>query len=287
MLKGSGSGMVASKQESCSVTPSPVKVRSRLAQLYGLVRDFVRRYRLLYMIVRVAKYGPFMGIRNQRARKQLIASCERTEGVTLYLGSGGRRQRRMVNLDITPVTGPDVVADGYMLPFRSATFDAIFCDYVIEHVPDPERFLTSAVSSLKPSGFFYLEFPFIQPLHGQPSDFTRWSRKGFELAAARCGLNVVESGIHSGPAFTVFWLITEWLAILLSGGIQPLLLAQRWLLRWLFAPLLILDILMFHIPCAEVLASGFYFVGALDTRANAMATDRMKTPKRPRANGLS
>jgi len=35
----------------------------------------------------------------------------------LNLGSGGCRLRGVVNLDVTPVTGPHVVGDGYALPF--------------------------------------------------------------------------------------------------------------------------------------------------------------------------
>ena len=101
--------------------------------------------------------------------------------------SCGRRDARMINLDVTLVTGPDVVGDGYRLPFREGTFDVIFCDYVIEHVPGAESILRAVRRALRPRGLFSLEVPFHQPVHGE-ADFPRWTQDGFVRAAERSGL---------------------------------------------------------------------------------------------------
>ena len=229
---------------------------------YCVGRRFIRRHRMLYALVRVVKYGPFMGVRDQRARRRLLSRAWLQGWKLLYLGSGGRYQAGMVNLDLTPITGPDVVGNGYCLPFPDGTFDAVFCDYVIEHVGDPESFLAAASRVLKPEGIFYLEIPFLQPQHGGASDFTRWSRRGFIEVATRAGLAVEESGVHLGPAFTLFWILKEWIALAISFGIRPLSLSLNYLLSWVLSPLLLLDLAMLRMPGSEQLAAGFYVLAS-------------------------
>ena len=153
----------------------------------------------------------------------------------LYLGSGDRRQPAKINLDITPVTGPDVVG-GYRLPFRDGTFGAI-SEYMIEHVPDSEGFLAAASRALKPSGVFYLEFLFLQPLHGHPSDFTRcppppvsptrWSAPVFRCvrAASMLGLRTPCSCFWPNGGGTP-----------VSSGLTPVRRLLSYLLSWLLAP---------------------------------------------------
>ena len=231
-------------------------------RLYKHVRAIARANAGIYFLVRLIKFGPFMGLRNQRARRELLAQARADGWRVLNLGSGGRKQSAMVNLDVTPVTGPDVVGDGYHLPFRDSTFDLIMCDYVIEHVPDPEKFIAAARTALRDGGIFYFETPFLQPMHGGDADFTRWTRRGFIKAATRGGLNVTKSGIHLGPAFTLFWVLNEWLAIVFSFGVPALFKILNYIFRWLLSPLMIIDAMTLHLPGAERLASGFYVVAS-------------------------
>lgn len=228
--------------------------------LFLKARRILRRNQFVYDLVRTIRYGPLYGIRVQRVRRSLLRRAETENWLMLNLGSGGKRIPNMINLDVTPVTGPDVVGDGYSLPFRDGTFDAVFCEYVIEHVPDPEGFIAAASHALKPDGIFYLEIPFLQPLHGEGADFTRWTREGFIRAAERAGLQILEIGVHVGPAFTLYWILKNWIAALLSFGIRPLYEVFRYLLSWFLAPLMLLDIVMLRLPQSEELANGFYVV---------------------------
>ena len=216
-------------------------------------REWVRRHRRLYVLVRILKYGPYRGFTDERARRLLLERAEREGWRVLYLGSGGRRQPGMVNLDITWDTGPDVVGDGFRLPFADASFDAIFCESVIEHVPDPERFLAAASRTLKPGGSWYLEVPFLQPWHGG-ADFQRWSVEGFRDALCRAGLEPVEAGLHMGPGFGLMWIVREWLALAFSCGFAPLRAAWRWGLGFVLSPLLLADPLLMRLPGASELA---------------------------------
>src|SRR3989344_1811599 len=56
----------------------------------------------------------------------------------LNVGSGPRRLREdVVNVDVMPFEGVDVVADAEHLPFPVARVDAGVCVNVLEHVVDP------------------------------------------------------------------------------------------------------------------------------------------------------
>jgi SAM-dependent methyltransferase len=241
--------------------------------VYDKLRRLVRRNRHIYEAVKVFKYGPHIGFRNRSVRRALIREGIERGWLMLNLGSGGRRHPAMINLDLLPVTGPDVVADAFTLPFRPQTFDAIFCDSVIEHVAEPERFLVSIAATLKPSGILYLEVPFLQPMHGLPHDFTRWTKQGFRAAAARAGLTVTACDVEMGPGFAMFWLLTDWLALLLSFGSAPIQATIRYLLRWLLAPIMLADLLFRHIRFSEALASSFFFVVRPEKTRNAGAFD--------------
>ncbi len=224
-----------------------------LRRLRVAARSRVRRHRRLYGLVRLLKYGPYRGFTDDRARRALLERAEREGWRVLYLGSGGRRQPGMVNLDITWETGPDVVGDGFRLPFAEGTFDAIFCEAVIEHVADPERFLALASRVLKPGGVWYLEAPLLQPWHGG-SDFQRWTLEGFRDALRRAGLVPLGAGIHMGPGFGLMWIVREWLALLLSGGFGPVRAVLRWGLGFALSPLLLLDPVLMALPASAELA---------------------------------
>ena len=228
--------------------------------VYARLRRLVRRNRRFYAAVQLIKYGPLVGFRRRSVRAALLRRGARNHWCMLNLGSGGRRHPAMVNVDITPITGPDVVADGYALPFRDGSFHLICCESVVEHVIDPERFLSAVARTLGVAGIIYLEVPFLQPMHSLPDDFTRWTKAGFVDAARRAGLVVVESGMDMGPGSACFWILSEWLALAICCGSRRVQRVLRYLLRWFLAPLLLSDLLFGNFSISEELASSFFFV---------------------------
>ncbi|MGB3776223.1 MAG: methyltransferase domain-containing protein [Leeuwenhoekiella sp.] len=74
-----------------------------------------------------------------------------------------KRFRRMQNLDYTTtdLNSPlaDVKADICDLPFESNTYDIIFCNHVLEHIPDDKKAISELYRVLKPGGMAILQIP--------------------------------------------------------------------------------------------------------------------------------
>lgn len=74
-----------------------------------------------------------------------------------------KRFRKMKNLDYTTtdLNSPlaDVKADICDLPFREGTYDVIFCNHVLEHIPDDQKAMQELYRVLKPGGMAILQIP--------------------------------------------------------------------------------------------------------------------------------
>jgi SAM-dependent methyltransferase len=106
-------------------------------------------------------------------------------------------------LDVSPETGPDLVADLQAMPFDDEEVDAFICRSVLEHVRSPERAVEEIRRTLRPAGQLYATVPSIYPYHARPGpggypDFWRF----FEdtLRALLDDFSQVEIGRVGGPA---------------------------------------------------------------------------------------
>lgn len=74
-----------------------------------------------------------------------------------------KRFKKMPNLDYvsTDLNSPlaDVKADICNLPFEDNSFDVIFCNHVLEHIPDDTKAMQELYRVLKPSGMAILQIP--------------------------------------------------------------------------------------------------------------------------------
>ena len=85
----------------------------------------------------------------------------------------------------------DLASDITAIPAPDASFDAILCSEVLEHVPEPTHALDEFARLLKPGGKLILTVPFASLVHMAPyhycSGFTRYwyeyhlSQRGFEI----------------------------------------------------------------------------------------------------------
>lgn len=165
--------------------------------------------------------NPFYLARRGLAR-ELRPLVGRLSGDVLDVGCGRKPYRawvvatRYVGVDIdTPETrslgAADVYYDGRVLPFGDATFDAVVCSQVLEHVFQPEEFLSEIRRVLRPGGKLVLAVPFVWDEHEQPRDFARYSSFGVRDLLERCGFEVVEHRKSVADARVIAQLAAGWL----------------------------------------------------------------------------
>lgn len=112
---------------------------------------------------------------------------DRAESV-LNIGAGGEIAEllgnlalRTVSIDIDPERAPDRVASvENMKVFDNASFDAVFCMDVLEHVRSPVTALAEIARVLKPGGILIGSTPFLLGIHDAPGDYWRFTRHGLE-----------------------------------------------------------------------------------------------------------
>jgi SAM-dependent methyltransferase len=86
----------------------------------------------------------------------------------------------------------DVFYDGKHIPFPDASFDALFCSEVLEHVFDPDLVLAEIRRVLKPGANALLTVPFSWNEHEVPFDYARYSTFGIRHLLERHGFEVLE-----------------------------------------------------------------------------------------------
>ena len=80
----------------------------------------------------------------------------------LNVGSGNTTliDNRIVHMDIFRYEVIDVVADASHLPFPDRSFDAVFCDAVLEHVKNPFQVVSGFSRVLKKEDYVSAGVPF-------------------------------------------------------------------------------------------------------------------------------
>jgi len=151
------------------------------------------------------------------------------------------------------------IADAHDLPFEEAAFDACIACAVLEHVADPQRCVAEIERVLKPSGFVYVENPFLQPVYLGAYDFTRFTYLGLRRLFRR--FDDIQSGIAYGPATSAAQIIRY---LLVSVTDRPVLRKYLRMIGQLATyPLRWLDRATKNRLSAYEAASAFYFFGTL------------------------
>jgi SAM-dependent methyltransferase/uncharacterized protein YbaR (Trm112 family) len=112
---------------------------------------------------------------------------------------------RLVSCDIYFSAATDVLADGHFLPFRSASFDGVAAQAVLEHVLDPATAVSEMHRVLKPGGIVYAETSFMQQVHEAAFDFTRFTHSGHRWLFRN--FDEIHSGAADGPGNAMIWSI--------------------------------------------------------------------------------
>jgi SAM-dependent methyltransferase len=117
----------------------------------------------------------------------------------------GQKHSRRIGADVDPVvkTNPEldkaeIIEPGKPLPFGDQSFDLILCDWVVEHVEDPESFVAEVRRVLKVGGWFCCRTP------------NRWSyfsigARLFSGAGEDKALRILQPGRRAADVFPKFY----------------------------------------------------------------------------------
>jgi len=172
----------------------------------------------------------------------------------LYIGGAGQSVPGYVNLDLFAIPGVDVAADAERLPFRSAIFQRVECDAVLEHVADPSLVVSEIARVLAPGGYAHLVTPFCHPFHEYPRDFRRFTLDGLKQLAG--SLEIVAEGWRTGPTATLLVISIEHTKLLLP--FRAWRMAAHFVCGWLLFPLRYLDLFLLRSPYAHRIGNHCY-----------------------------
>lgn len=202
-----------------------------------------------------ALFSPSESLRIVNKENTLIRNLPKN-AVALGIGTESKSQK-VINLDINPDMGIDIVGDILSLPFADKAFDLVICQFVLEHVKDISKAISEINRVLAPGGLVYINMPFVQPFHPSPSDYNRLTLPGLRFLMK--DFNEVETGIGQGPASAVAWILREFPAIFFDN--KFFYRFTKFISGWLVFPLKYLDYILVKKKHAYVLASSFYYIG--------------------------
>lgn len=134
-------------------------------------------------------------------------------------------------------TGPDIVADlNLEFPIETASADTVVALSVLEHLVEPQRFLSESCRILKPDGSLLLQVPWQWRLHEEPHDYFRFTPFALERLLHLAGFTEVRVEAQAG-FFSMLVLKLNYFSVRLIRGPRPV----RILLRGLFSVFWYLD----------------------------------------------
>ena len=129
----------------------------------------------------------------------------------LDLGCGFRSQLypNCLYVEVYPsLTADVIVPPTCSYPLRSECFDGIGCFAVLEHVTEPWAVVAEIHRMLRPGGRCFIDWPFLQPVHGYPSHYYNATRHGLErIFADKFDIEACRTEPFQTPDFTISWVL--------------------------------------------------------------------------------
>lgn len=131
----------------------------------------------------------------------------------LDLGCGLRDRvyRNCLYLEVYPsLTADVIVAPDQPYPLADNSFDGIGCFAVLEHTRRPWEVVREIHRILKPGGVVFIDWPFLQPVHGFPSHYFNATREGLESIFKDTGFQIkkVSTLSNQTPDWAVSWILS-------------------------------------------------------------------------------
>ena len=109
-----------------------------------------------------------LGAGEQKYRKYCAHLEYTSQDFCQYDGKGDGTGLQMGEWDVSKI---DIISDIADVPVDDASFDAVLCTEVFEHIPDPVKALSEIYRILKPGGVLILTAPFLSETHFAPYHF--------------------------------------------------------------------------------------------------------------------
>lgn len=179
-----------------------------------------------------------------------IAKSLPYEGLVIDLGCGTAPYKqhilsvanRYVGVDwensLHDQTNVDVFANlCERLPFDSNYADTITSFQVLEHLPEPDYFLSECCRILKSQGKIFITVPFMWHVHEEPHDYFRYTRYGLEYLLKKNGFIDIE--IKENTGFWQTWILKfNYHTMRFSPGLLRLLWIPIWWLGQTITPIM-------------------------------------------------
>ncbi len=220
------------------------------------LKSFLKQFPKLYYSVWHV-FCPVMMLMNG---PRMILKYVPERAVTVDVGSGPERLgKEFINLDVFPFPEVDIVSDATKLPFKDNSIDGAVSESVFEHVPDAHLVAKEMVRVVKKGGYIYVSAPFIHPYHASPDDFNRWTISGLKHLFPE--LEIVKSGVRSGPWSAFLMFLAYWLGVIFSFGSKRTAPFLAHIFMLVLGPIKYLDYFFTMMPGSEAVAAHLYILG--------------------------
>lgn len=141
--------------------------------------------------------------------------------------------QRYLGADIPENTAADVTLRQGRVELPDAAVGTVLSTQVLEHVPDPQLYLSEAFRILKPGGLLLLSTHGIWRYHPDPSDYWRWTSEGLDKIIREAGFKVLEVRGVMGMASMGILLVQDGLYYKLPGWLRLIVVPPMQGLMWL------------------------------------------------------
>lgn len=105
-------------------------------------------------------------------------------------------------------TADVIIVPNTPLPLRDSKLDGLGCFAVLEHVEDPFFVVQEIARVVRPGGRIFIDWPFLQPVHGYPSHYYNATRSGLVRAFERAfSIESITTDDSQGADFTLSWIV--------------------------------------------------------------------------------
>lgn len=150
--------------------------------------------------------------------RHIIALAPSVQGRILDVGCGSKPYQKYFNSSEyigLEIEGRNKHAehhyDGKTFPFKDGEIDSVLTSQVLEHVFNPDEFLSEINRVMKERGILLLTVPFVWDEHEQPFDYARYSSYGLRHLLESHGFDIIEHGKSMDYVRVIFQMINAYI----------------------------------------------------------------------------